>query len=370
MRICLLAHGESTHTYNWIQYFAKKGHQIHLISLNGYRFGLLENVMVYTITPPFPYNIKFFSFIINKYLGPFISAFKIRKLIRKINPDIIHAHYLTDYGFVGYLLNFPVFVITVWGSDILVEPKKSLFHKIKAKLSLNSANLITGESNAVIEECLKYCNQPEKTKLVLWGVDLTMFHERVNYCREKTKITIISTRNFQSVYNIDIIIKSIPYIVKKNPDVKFLLKNNRIEQVAEFRNMASSLDVTEFIDFVSRYMESSELPELLCDADIFVSVPSSDSSSVSLLEAMACGLPVIVSDIPANHEWVTDGWNGLIIPVRNPEKLAEAILHLIENPDLMQLFGKRNAQIIRDRADREKHMANMEDLYRQLLVNT
>ena len=63
-----------------------------------------------------------------------------------------------------------------------------------------------------------------------------------------------------------------------------------------------------------------------------------------MFEAMACGLPVIVSDIPANREWVIDGWNGLIVPVRNPEKLAEAILHLIENPDLMQLFGKKTTE--------------------------
>jgi glycosyltransferase involved in cell wall biosynthesis len=82
---------------------------------------------------------------------------------------------------------------------------------------------------------------------------------------------------------------------------------------------------------------------------------------------MACGLAAIVSDIPANHEWITDGWNGFIVPVRNPEKLASSIIQLIENPELMQLFGERNAQIIRDRADREKHMSRMENLYKQLL---
>jgi glycosyltransferase involved in cell wall biosynthesis len=76
---------------------------------------------------------------------------------------------------------------------------------------------------------------------------------------------------------------------------------------------------------------------------------------------------VIVSDIPANHEWITDGLNGFIVPVRNPEKLAQSIIQLIEKPGLMQLFGKRNAQIIRDRADQEKHMAYMENLYQQLL---
>jgi glycosyltransferase involved in cell wall biosynthesis len=125
--------------------------------------------------------------------------------------------------------------------------------------------------------------------------------------------------------------------------------------------------VTEYIEFITKFIDYNEFPELLHGADVFVTVPSSDSSAVSLHEAMACGLPAIVSDIPANHEWIIDGWNGFIVPVRNPEKLADAIIQLIEQPDLIQLFGRRNAQIVRDRADREKHMAHMENIYQQLL---
>jgi glycosyltransferase involved in cell wall biosynthesis len=367
MKICFLGDGQCIHTYNWIQYFAGKNHHIHLISFTGYGFVPVDNVTVHTIKPSFPGNIKFFSHIINVWLGPFINAIKIRRLVRKINPDILHAHYLTDYGFVGYLLHFPVFVITFWGSDILVDPKNSLYCRIRTKPILNSAKLITGDSKAVMDECLKYCNHPEKIKIVLWGVDLSFFHERENVSREKTKITILCTRDFASVYNIDTIINSIPFVKEKHPNVTYVLKNRNLNEVNKFRQLANSLNVTEFIEFVCKIIDPSEFPQFHYNADIFVSVPSSDSGSISLLEAMACGLPVIVSDIPANREWVTDGWNGLIVPVRNHQKLAEAIVYLIENPDLLKLFGKRNAQIIRERADREKHMAYMEELYSQLL---
>ena len=154
---------------------------------------------------------------------------------------------------------------------------------------------------------------------------------------------------------------------EKYPNVKYILKTLPDSQNPELQQLAVSLNVIKYTEFISKLVDYNELPEMLYGVDIFISVPSSDSSSISLLEAMACGLPVIVSDIPANHEWVTDGWNGIIVPVRDPEKLAEAILHLIEKPDLMRLFGERNARIIREKADREKHMAHMEELYQQLL---
>jgi|WetSurMetagenome_2_1015567.scaffolds.fasta_scaffold24405_2 L-malate glycosyltransferase len=377
MRICFLADGKSVHTYNWIHYFTKKGHQTHLISLDGYAFETLDNLTVHTIKPFFPNNIRILSYLINSWFGPFLNSFRIRRLVRTINPDILHSHYLTDYGLLGYLIHFPTFVVTLWGSDILVTPRKSLYFRFMAKFILNSATLITCDSESVKDECLIYCKDQEKVKVVLWGVDLTTFHEREDDRRDTKIINILSTRNIISLYNIDTIVSSIPSVVKKYPDVRYTLKwctnEHEIQKITSSKNLllkiASSLNVTEYIEFINKYVPYTELPAIHYNADIFLSVPSSDSSSISLLEAMACGLPVIVSDLPANHEWITDGWNGFIIPVRDPEKLAEAILQLIENPDLMRLFGKRNAQIVRDRADREKQMAHMEGLYKQLLEN-
>ncbi len=358
MKICFLGNGTTTHVYNWIQYFAKKGHQIHLITLDGYSFEPHENITVYHVKTVLSRN--------RNLLTCFAMSFRIRNIIGTIQPDIVHAHYLSDYGLLGYLTRFPRFVVTCWGSDILVEPKKYLFKGLLTPCILNSAKLVTTDSVTARDECLKYSNYPEKTKIILWGVDLATFHETAREKKERAEITILSTRIFAPNYNIDTIVQSIPSVREKHPNVKYILKSI-IRSDPQLQRIADALKVSEFIEFVSKNIDYKELAELHSSADIFISVPTSDSSSVSLLEAMASGLPVIVSDIPANHEWITDGWNGFIVPVRDPEKLAEAILHLIEKPDLMRLFGERNARIIREKADREKHMAHMEELYQQLL---
>ena len=363
MRICFLADGSLIHTHRWIQYFAEKGYQIHLISTNEIRFGPLDNVTIHRIIPVFQKRMQ----IISYFLDTFTSIFKARKLIRIIKPDIVHAHFLTDYGLMGYFVHFPLFVVTVWGSDILITPNKSLFFRIMAKLVLNSAKLITCDSDIARKECLKYCKHPENVEIIQWGVDLSLFREKRRDHTKCINITVLSTRSASPLYNIDSIIRSIPYVIEKYQNVRYIIKFAVSNQESELQQLACSLNVTKYIEFVNKMIDYNEFPELLYSADMFVSVPSSDSSSVSLHEAMACGLAAIVSDIPANHEWITDGWNGFIVPVRNPEKLASSIIQLIENPELMQLFGERNAQIIRDRADREKHMSRMENLYKQLL---
>jgi len=361
MRICFLSNARSTHTYRWIQYFADKGHEIHLLSYEEFPFKPVENLTMHRMNSVIPKNLSWFTF-----LTMFINSFNVKKLIRSINPDIVHAHYMTDYGLLGYFVNFHPWVITLWGSDILVAPKK-IFNKIMAKFILHSSDLVTCDSNDVKNACLKYIKQPGKVAVIQWGVDVSMFREKRNDRKKPGNITLLSNREFEPNYNIDSIIQTIPSIVEKYPDVKVILKNFYGTKEPELQQLAGSLNVTKYIEFINKKMDDNELPGMLYRADIFVSVPSSDGSSMALLEAMACGLPVIVSDLPANHEWITDGWNGFFVPVRNPEKLARSIIQLIEKPDLMQLFGERNAQIIRDRADRAKHMAHMENLYQQLL---
>jgi glycosyltransferase involved in cell wall biosynthesis len=82
---------------------------------------------------------------------------------------------------------------------------------------------------------------------------------------------------------------------------------------------------------------------------------------------MACRLPVIVSDLAANHEWVKDGWNGYIVSPNEPQALAKAIIELLKDKGKRELFGQRNYELAREKADFEKHMARMEELYESLL---
>jgi glycosyltransferase involved in cell wall biosynthesis len=102
-------------------------------------------------------------------------------------------------------------------------------------------------------------------------------------------------------------------------------------------------------------------------AEIMITVASSDSTPVSLLEAMACGIPIIASNLPSIREWIVDGENGLLIPPRDPTLLAQAIVNLLDDPQSCQRFSAKNIELIRNRADHEIEMQKMESLYHQLL---
>jgi glycosyltransferase involved in cell wall biosynthesis len=97
--------------------------------------------------------------------------------------------------------------------------------------------------------------------------------------------------------------------------------------------------------------------ENLLSCDIYVSCSESDSTSVSLLEAMACGVFPIVSDIEGNREWIDDGVNGMLFPVGDPESLAEKIIHASEDSDFRMQAAKKNLEIIRKKAVWEDNMA-------------
>lgn len=355
MRICFLGDAGSIHTQRWVSFFAKRGHDVHLISFKTSRLLNVKSHQIYS----FPGIISLPK--------TFVSAWQVKRMIKKIKPDIIHAHYITDYGFFGAFSEFHPLVITAWGSDILIEPMKSKICRYIARYALMKADLVTCDSEKVMKAAALFSSNSKKIFVIQWGVDLKAF-KKLSSSSEISVHTILSTRSFEPLYNIDTIVESIPYVVKKFPDAKFILKNGYGKGEPQLRELAKKINVLQNILIENRMVEYNEMPKFLNYADIFVSVPSSDSSSVSLQEAMACGLPVIVSDLPANREWIRDGWNGYIVPIRNPEALADAIIKLLENRERRELFGKRNTEIIINRADHEKHMLKMEELYESLLL--
>ena len=116
------------------------------------------------------------------------------------------------------------------------------------------------------------------------------------------------------------------------------------------------------------WLPNDEIPRYLATADIYVSTSLSDGGiAASTAEAMASGVPVIVTDFGDNRKWVKDGINGFIIPSRNPEALASRIVYLLQNESERKQFGQRNRQIIEEKNNWEKEMGKMENCYKELI---
>lgn len=367
MRICYFADAGSIHTQRWVKYFADNGHEVHLISTRPFDDNKVENVKLYVLKKFRP-QIRILSFLINLLS----DAFQVRKLMKKIKPDILHAHYITDCGLLGALSGFHPFVLTAWGSDVLVEPKISKILKWIVKFVLKRADLITSDEDNPIEKMIELGADPEKIKVIYFGVDTQKFRPLpANRSIKRKELglsdtpTIISTRSLKPIYDIETLIKAIPSVLEKVPEAKFIIAGDG-DQRDYLKNLAVSLGVSDSIRFMGR-IPHDELPRYLASADVYVSTSLSDSISVGLLEAMACELAVVVTDSGDNSNWVRDGENGFIVPVRSPDVLASRIVELLENEDVRHRFAQANRQAVEEKANYEKEMRKMEKLYEELI---
>ena len=296
---------------------------------------------------------------------------KMKKLLEEIRPDILDAHYLTSYGIPASCLQFHPFIITIWGSDVLLAPKRfGKKHVALMKKALREADVILCCGEKPREEVIKLGVETEKAKAAPLGVDTRRFYPQPK--DEKLRLnlemldspTVISIRNFEPVYDIKTLIKTIPLVLFQVPNTKFIIAGDG-SQMDYLGELAKSLGIWESIKFVG-WIPHEELPKYLALADVYVSTSLSDGASVSLVEAMACGLPAIVTDVGDARKWIRDGENGFIIPVKSPELLAKKIIYLLKNEDLRKEARKVNRELVEEKANYEKEMGRVERLYEEL----
>ena len=371
LTILFLGSAESIHTLKWVKYFSEKGHKTYLVSyvplLKDYDIG---NIELYFFKKEVPIEIWPFNTLFNL---PF-NLSRIIKLINKIKPDIIHAHYVTSYGTISSLVGFHPLVITAWGSDILITPKKFLPSKWAVKYALSKADLITCDAGHVKEAMTKLGVKESKIRIINFGIDTQKFIPGLKDVKLKEKLgfansrIIISLRNLEPIYDIGTLIKSAPAVLKEVPEVRFIIIGKG-SQGQELKNLSKTLGIENKIQFLGQ-IPNDELPKYLRIADVYVSTSLSDGGiAASTAEAMACGLPVVITNVADNKEWVANGENGFLIPVKNPHLLAERIIYLLKNENSGKKFGELNRGIIKERNDYYKEMAKMGEIYRELIVN-
>jgi len=349
LRLCYLANAASIHTRRWAAHFAALGAEVHVISFDD---AVIPGVLVHRL--PSHTGIKAVDYP--------LAVLTARALLRKIAPDVLHAHYVTSYGLIGALSRFSPFVVTAWGSDVLLAPGRSPLHRRLVASVLRSADLVTSMAHHMTRTIVAMGVEEAKIITVPFGVDTAVFHPGLR--GRQAEVNVICTRNFEAVYNVGQLIEALPRVAAALPEVRCaLVGDGPLREVLAARARALGQDGR--LVWTGR-LAQPEVAHWLARAEVFVTPARSDGNNVSLNEAMACGCFPVASDIPANREWLTDGENGFLVPPDRSDLLADRILLALRSEELRARAAERNWAIVRERADWRKNMARVAQQYIEL----
>jgi L-malate glycosyltransferase len=353
MILCIIGDGRSIHTQRWAEYFGRH-HRVHLITYDpmGRTLpGVTEHVVP--------------SLTGNLWLSFWPRHLRIGRLIREIDPDLVHAHFITKYGFHLPDDGKRPTVVTAWGDDILILPPKSRLIRYFTRRVLERVNRIHAVSDHLRQRIIAdYGIAPAKIRHVPFGIDTTAFSPDHRDYHRTEPVTVFSNRGFFPVYDSATLVDGFVRAHATNPRIHLLLKGDGPEEQS-VRARVSALGLDGPVTFAPR-TGYERVPDDLRLADIFVSTATSDGTPVSLLEAMSSGLPCIATAVGGVPEWVRDRENGLLIPPGDPGALADRILRLARDPDLRRSLGTRARETILSRGDWQVLMRGVEEEYEEL----
>ncbi|MDD1651471.1 MAG: glycosyltransferase family 4 protein [Methanomicrobiales archaeon] len=357
MNLCIIGDGRSIHTQRWAEYFGQN-HQVHLITYDpvGRTLpGVTEHVIP--------------SLSGNLWLSFWPRHLRIRRLIREIDPDLVHAHFITKYGFHLPDDGKRPILVTAWGDDILILPPKSRLIRHFTRKVLERVDRIHAVSEHLRQRIIAdYGIPPEKIRHVPFGIDTTAFSPDHRDYTRGNPVTVFSNRGFFPVYDSTTLVDGFARAHAAEPGIRLLLKGDGPEEQM-IQAHVSDLDLDGPVTLAPR-TGYDRVPADLRGADLFVSTATSDGTPVSLLEAMSSALPCIATDVGGVPEWIRDGENGLLIPPRNPGALAGAILRLVRDPDLRRALGTRARETVLARGDWQVLMQGVEEEYEELAGRT
>lgn len=355
MRLCLFGDIQSVHVQRFAAHFAKR-HEVHLVT---HTSGSSDTATAHEVGPYLPPTSMNYQ-AVRQLLA---TVKKAKLVIRSIEPDIVHAHYLQDSGLFAARTGFHPLLVSAWGSDVLIHPFRSRPYRIITKYVLKKADRIHSVSKQLTEKMVGLGADERKIMTVPMGVDLDKFKPRRNPVEREN--VVISTRSLEPIYNVGVLVRSAPLFLERVKDAKVVIAGDG-ELREDLETVARALLVSNRVEFI-RKIEHAEMPNLLNSGRVYVSLSSSDGASSSLLEAMACGLFPVVSDIPANRNWIEDGKNGFLVPLENPEILAKRIIQALEDDALVSSAMQKNIETVRKKAVWQDNMKLIEKAYVQLV---
>lgn len=332
MKILYFSNGYTPHDQRFLSAIVEGGHEALFLRLN-------ENAK--SDTRPVPLGVR-------------VLSGSIESMVAQEHPDLVHAGPLHTCAYLAAKSGFHPLVAMSWGSDILREARRGWLAHRRTRFALRHADAAIGDCDAVRQAVKSYGVADERIVTFPWGIDLDRFSPRLGdgglraELGWQDKFVLLHLRSWEPLYDPLTVARAFVVAARQNPNLRLLMPGAgslapKIWRVFERAGLFDRIHLPGAVAY-------AKLPAYYRSADLYVSASLSDGSSVSLMEALACGLPALVSDIPSNREWVQASSQGWLFPVKSLTALAEAMLAAASSKDLSRMSAQAR-KIAEQRAD-------------------
>jgi L-malate glycosyltransferase len=367
LRLAFFGDANSVHVRRWLTFFAGRGHQVILC--------LATNQKLVSELPAAIRVERFTPFSARGRFPPasrLRARWQLRRLMARIEPDLVNGHYLNPHGWHAWLSGYHPCVVTLWGSDVFITPKTLAVAAKWGRATLAAADMVMVNSEALRRGAIELGAAPEKTELIGWGVDTTRFSPGPDPVELRARLNlqgrrvVLSPRSITPIYRQEVVAATLAQLPA---DVSLVMLRHHCDPalLAAIENQVQAAGVADRLLIVP-HIEDGDMPDLMRLADVVVSVPASDSTSSTILEALACGRQIVAGNLPSVREWLGDLDPEALVPIDDVPATAAALVRALNrDPAERERLGRAARAIAEQRADQAKSLGRVESLYLDLV---
>jgi len=360
LRILYCSQDYSPHDYRFLSALSKSGHSIYWLRLEDRGRNLELRDLPDAVHPVLWRNGKG---KVHWWQYPDLVR-KFNRVLDEVKPDLVHAGPIQPVSIIPAMAGFHPLVSMSWGFDMLQDAERNNLWKWATGYVLKRTDHFFCDCHTVKKKAMAWGFPEDRITVFPWGVDLDTFSPS-----EKKKVgkelILLSTRSWEPRYGMDVALKGFAQAIQENPQLHLILLSggSQAEWITSFiraHQLEKNVELRGQIN-------NATLAEVYHSAHIYLSASHIDGSSVALMEALACGTPALVSDIPSNLEWVTDGVEGWVFRDGDDADLARKILHIAAHPDLRTAAAVNAREKAERNANWEKNFSILLDGYVQAM---
>ncbi|MBC8115169.1 MAG: GT4 family glycosyltransferase PelF, partial [Candidatus Saccharimonas sp.] len=284
---------------------------------------------------------------------------QMMRLFRTGHFDVVHTHNTYPHLYASLaarLAGVPIVVNTRHG--------QRAGHGWKSRTQFRWASHLVDRIIAVSDDAARLCIEADgvaarKVTRIWNGIDLSDF----SFTGPAATPIAISVARLSAEKDFPTLLRAVARAIREVPDLQLKLVGDGAER-PKLEGLTRELGITSCVEFLG---ERTDVPSLLAQAGFFVSSSLTEGISLTLLEAMAVGLPVVATAVGGNSEIVADGVTGQLVPPADPESLARAIVTMCRNETRWTALGQAGRDRVSEHFEVRRMVSEYEHLYRELL---